>query len=200
MDTFIYGFSLGFSLILAIGAQNAFVLKQGLKGEYVFLVSLICALSDALLILIGVSGFHLLVLSFPELVSIARYGGAVFLFGYGLYSVRTAWQSKHALVPSEIKGGSWINAALTCLAFTWLNPHVYLDTVVLLGSVSSQFPDEIEYFASGATSASFVFFFSLGYGAKFLRPVFARPRSWQILEILVGIIMWTIAVKLVFID
>ncbi len=198
MNTFIYGFSLGFSLILAIGAQNAFVLKQGLKGEHVFLVSLICALSDAILILIGVSGFHVLVSKFPELVMIARYGGAIFLFIYGLLSFRTAWRSKHALMPSDIKSGSRINAALTCLAFTWLNPHVYLDTVVLLGSVSSQFSDEIEYFAAGATSASFVFFFSLGYGAGLLRPIFARARSWQILEIIIGFIMWTIAAKLVF--
>lgn len=198
MNTFIYGFSLGFSLILVIGAQNAFVLKQGLKGEHVFLVSLICALSDALLILIGVSGFHLLVSKFPELVMIARYGGAIFLFVYGLHSFRTAWQLKHTLMPGEFKSGSWINVALTCLAFTWLNPHVYLDTVVLLGSVSSQFAGEIEYFAAGATSASFVFFFALGYGAALLRPVFARARSWQILEILVGIIMWAIAAKLVF--
>jgi L-lysine exporter family protein LysE/ArgO len=198
MNTFIYGFSLGLSLILAIGAQNAFVLKQGLKGEHVFLVSLICALSDALLILIGVSGFHLLVARFPELVTIARYGGAIFLFVYGLLSFRTAWHSKHALVPSEIKSSSWLNTMLTCLAFTWLNPHVYLDTVVLLGSVSSQFTDEIEYFAAGATSASFIFFFGLGYGAGLLRPIFARARSWQILEILIGLVMWAIAVKLVF--
>jgi len=101
-------------------------------------------------------------------------------------------------MPSESSSDSWINSVLTCLAFTWLSPHVYLDTVVLLGSVSSQFTDEIEYFAAGATSASFVFFFSLGYGARLLRPIFARARSWQILEILIGIIMWAIAAKLVF--
>lgn len=198
MSTFVYGFTLGFSLILAIGAQNAYVLKQGLKGEHVFLVSLICSLSDAILILIGISGFHLLVTSYPELVTFARYGGAIFLFVYGLLSFRTALQSENALIPYEINNGSWLNSALTCLAFTWLNPHVYLDTVVLLGSVSSQFANEIEYFAAGATSASLVFFFSLCYGARFLRPIFAHPRSWKILEVLIGIVMWAIAAKLVF--
>lgn len=198
MNTFVYGFSLGFSLILAIGAQNAFVLKQGLKGEHVFWVCLICAFSDALLILIGVSGFHILVSKLPGLVPLARYGGALFLFGYGLLSFRKAWLSRHSLQPSEIQSSNLWKSILTALAFTWLNPHVYLDTVVLLGSVSSQFRGEIEYFAAGATSASFVFFFSLGYGARFLRPVFARARSWQVLEILIGIVMWAIAARLVF--
>ena len=196
MEVFIYGFSLGFSLILAIGAQNAFVLKQGLKGEFVFLVCFICAVSDALLILIGVSGFHILVSQFPGVVAAARYGGALFLFVYGLLSFRSALRSGQKLVPSEKQTGNWYKAALTCLAFTWLNPHVYLDTVVLLGSISSQFPAQLVFFATGAMSASFVFFFSLGYGASLLRPVFEKPRSWQILEIIIGFIMWSIAAKL----
>lgn len=196
MDTFIYGFSLGFSLILAIGAQNAFVLKQGLKGEYVFLVCFICALSDAILILIGVSGFHILVSQFPGLVSIARYGGVIFLLVYGFLSFRTAFFTKHQLAPSDLPAIGVYRTALTCLAFTWLNPHVYLDTVVLLGSISSQFKYEIVEFTSGATSASFVFFFSLGYGARLLRPIFEKPRAWQVLEFLIGIIMWAIAAKL----
>ena len=198
MEIFVYGFSLGFSLILAIGAQNAFVLKQGLKGEFVFLVCFICAVSDAFLILIGVSGFHILVSQFPSVVTVARYGGGLFLFVYGLLSFRTALSSGQKLVPSEKQSGDWYKATLTCLAFTWLNPHVYLDTVVLLGSISSQFAGQLLYFATGAMSASFVFFFSLGYGARLLRPVFEKPRSWQVLEIIIGFVMWTIAAKLIF--
>ena len=200
MEIFVYGFSLGFSLILAIGAQNAFVLKQGLKGEFVFLVCFICAVSDALLILIGVSGFHILVSQFPGVVTVARYGGARFLLVYGLLSFRTALSSGQKLVPSEKQSGSWYKAALTCLAFTWLNPHVYLDTVVLLGSISSQFAGQLVLFATGAMGASFVFFFSLGYGARLLRPVFEKPRSWQVLEVIIGFVMWAIAVKLVFLS
>jgi L-lysine exporter family protein LysE/ArgO len=198
MNTFIYGFSLGLSLILAIGSQNAFVLKQGLKGEHLLQVCLICAASDAILILIGVSGFHVLVSNYPGVVLIARYGGATFLFVYGLRSFYNAWYSSSALNPSDIVSNSWMKSALTCLAFTWLNPHVYLDTVVLLGSISAQFANELVYFSTGAITASFTFFFALGYGARLLRPIFARARSWQILEILIGFIMWAIAVKLLF--
>lgn len=197
MDTFIYGFSLGFSLILAIGAQNAFVLKQGLKSEHVFLVCFICAFSDAILILAGVGGFHVLVTQFPPIVAIARYGGALFLLVYGFLSFRSALISKHSLKPGESTVSSAGRAALACLAFTWLNPHVYLDTVILIGSVSSQFEGKLVEFASGATSASFVFFFSLGYGARFLRGLFENPRAWQVLEFLIGVVMWSIAVKLI---
>ncbi len=198
MHALLFGFSLGFSLILAIGAQNAFVLKQGLKDEHVFLVCLICALSDAALILIGVSGFHVLVASFPSLVGIARFGGATFLFIYGLISFYNALRVQQGLQPSEIKSSSAWQSALTCLAFTWLNPHVYLDTVVLIGSVSTQFAEQINWFAAGAMSASFVFFFALGYGASLLRPVFAEARAWRILDFLIGCIMWAIALRLVF--
>ena len=198
MHAWLFGFSLGFSLILAIGAQNAFVLKQGLKGEHVFLVCLICALSDALLILFGVSGFHLLVASFPSLVAIARFGGAAFLFIYGLSGFYNALRVQQGLLPSENKSSSAWQAALTCLAFTWLNPHVYLDTVVLLGSVSTQFNEQITWFAGGAITASFVFFFTLGYAARLLRPVFAQARAWRVLDFLIGCVMWAIAARLVF--
>jgi L-lysine exporter family protein LysE/ArgO len=200
MDALLFGFSLGFSLILAIGAQNAFVLKQGLKGEHVFLVCLICAASDAILILVGVSGFHVLVASFPSLVTIARFGGAAFLLVYGLLSFYNAIRLDQGLLPSEIRSNSAWQAALTCLAFTWLNPHVYLDTVVLLGSVSTQFGADITWFAGGAVLASFVFFFGLGYGASLLRPVFATARAWRVLDFLIGCIMWGIALRLVTMD
>ena len=152
----------------------------------------------AALILIGVSGFHVLVASFPSLVNIARFGGAAFLFIYGLISFFNAARVQQGLQPSDIKSNSAWQSALTCLAFTWLNPHVYLDTVVLLGSVSTQFGAQVNWFAAGATSASFVFFFALGYGARLLRPLFAKARSWQILDILIGCIMWGIALRLVF--
>jgi len=198
MHAMLFGFSLGFSLILAIGAQNAFVLKQGLKNEHVLLVCLICALSDALLILFGVSGFHVLVASFPSLVIIARFGGAAFLLVYGLISFYNALRVQQGLQPSEIKSSSAWQSALTCLAFTWLNPHVYLDTVVLLGSVSTQFGGQVTWFAVGAMSSSFVFFFALGYGARLLRPVFAEARAWRFLDFLIGCVMWAIALRLVF--
>jgi L-lysine exporter family protein LysE/ArgO len=199
MDALLFGFSLGFSLILAIGAQNAFVLKQGLRGEHVLLVCLICALSDALLILAGVSGFHVLVSAQPGIVALARYGGALFLIGYGALSFYRALRVKQGMLPSDIRGGSAWQAALTCLGFTWLNPHVYLDTVVLLGSVSTQF-DETHWFAAGATAASFVFFFSLGYGARLLRPLFAEARAWRVLDLLIALVMWGIALRLLLGD
>jgi len=200
MQALIYGFSLGFSLILAIGAQNAFVLKQGLRNEHLFLICLICAVSDAALILIGVSGFHLLVASYPGVVAFARYGGALFLFAYGLISFHRALHLQQGLQPSELPRSSAWQAALTCLAFTWLNPHVYLDTVVLLGSISTQFGDRAAWFGAGAMTASFVFFFALGYGARLLRPLFANPRAWHILDFLIGIVMWVIALRLLMLD
>lgn len=198
MDALLFGFSLGFSLILAIGAQNAFVLRQGLKGEHVFLVCLICALSDAILILVGVSGFHVLVAAYPSLVGVARYGGAAFLVAYGLLSFYRALRVQKGLEPSSIRSNSAWQSALTCLAFTWLNPHVYLDTVVLLGSVSTQFSDRLAWFAGGAVTASFVFFFTLGYGASLLRPLFAQAVAWRVLDFVIGVVMWSIAARLLW--
>lgn len=190
------GFSLGISLILAIGAQNAFVLKQGLKQQHVFVVCLICALSDALLISAGVAGFGVIVQKFPFIEQIARYAGALFLFFYAAISLKSAFTTDHALKAEGEEVGSALSAALTCLAFTWLNPHVYLDTVVLLGSVSTQYQEQQLAFGIGAVTASFVFFFTLGYGAKLLIPVFKNPKAWTVLDFLIGFVMLALGISL----
>ncbi|MFY0479995.1 LysE/ArgO family amino acid transporter [Achromobacter marplatensis] len=195
---FIPGFLLSFGLIVAIGAQNAFVLRQGLRQEYVFAICLTCAVSDAVLIAAGVAGFGLAVNTLPWLDPAMRYGGALFLLVYGLRSLRSALRAEHdSLAPSTQQTAGLAATLATCLAFTWLNPHVYLDTVVLLGSISSQYEGAKTAFALGAMTASFVFFFTLGYGARLLRPLFANPRAWRVLDALVGIAMLAIGLKLV---
>lgn len=193
--TFIEGFALGFSLILAIGAQNAFVLRQGLRREHVFWICLTCAGSDALLIIAGVGGFGSLATYLPWFEQVMRYGGAAFLIVYGAMSMRSAWRGGSALVTSNGASSSLGASILTLLAFTWLNPHVYLDTVVLIGSISAQYPDR-QQFGLGAVTSSFVFFFTLGYGARLLAPLFARARAWQALDVLIALVMWAIAAKL----
>lgn len=197
MDAAIAGFGLGLSLILAIGAQNAFVLRQGIRREHVFAVSLTCALSDAVLIAAGVSGFGFLVTKLPWLEPVMRWGGAGFLLVYGARAFWAAWKGGAHLEASEAGRASLRGVLLTCLLLTWANPHVYLDTVVLLGSVAAQYVDKLA-FALGAMLASFVFFFALGYGARLLAPLFARPVAWRLLDILVGGIMWGIAASLIF--
>ena len=196
MTTFSAGFSLGFSLIIVIGAQNAFVLKQGLNKEHVFVVCLICALSDSLLIALGVGGFDWMIAKITWLEAAARYGGAAFLLVYGARSFYAAARSSQYLKAADNAGRSLAAVATTGLALTWLNPHVYLDTVVLLGSVSTQYPDTKTAFAGGAMTASFVFFFALGYGARMLLPFFSKPASWKILDALIGVVMWYIAATL----
>ena len=197
MNGFIAGLSLGFSLILAIGSQNAFVLKQGLKKEYVFIVCLICSISDALLITFGVAGFSLILTKSTWIEPVARYGGALFLLVYGAKSFWSAYRVNNGLLPSGEKITSLAVIVVTCLAFTWLNPHVYLDTVVLIGSVSTQYINQKIEFALGASLASFIFFFTLGYGANVLTPIFKKPKSWKILDFVIGCIMWAIAFSLV---
>ena len=194
--TFITGFSIGFSLILAIGAQNAFVLKQGLIRQNVFLVCLICAASDAILITLGVSGFGEIITEYPIIEKLARLGGALFLFTYGVLNLYSAQTKTHALEPTKKIQKSKRKTILTCLGFTWLNPHVYLDTVVMLGSISTQF-ENTATFALGAISASFVFFFSLGFGASKLTRYFEKPRTWRVLENLIGILMIFLGITLV---
>jgi len=191
------GFLLGLSLIVAIGAQNAFVLRQGLRGEHVLAVCLACALSDAALIAAGVAGFGAAAKAAPWLLPAMRWGGAAFLILYALRSLRAALRGGEALTPADAARAPLSATLATCLALTWLNPHVYLDTVALLGSISTQYPGREAAFAAGAMTASFVFFFALGYGARLLRPLFARPSAWRALDGGVALVMTALAVKLI---
>ncbi len=193
---FFYGFTLGATLIIAIGAQNAFILRQGLLRQHVFILCLICALADALLIAVGVAGVGTVVAQSPLLISIIRICGAAFLFFYAAISLRRAFNPE--AMKTRGNGGSDLKTAiLICLTFTFLNPHVYLDTVLLLGGLSAGFdgPGRLVY-AIGAMMASFVWFFGLGYGARLLTPLFEKPRSWQVLDCLIAFVMAAIAVSL----
>lgn len=190
------GFLLGASLIVAIGAQNAFILRQGLLRRHVFVLCLICAASDAALIALGVGGLGTLVAQAPTLITAVTVGGVLFLGAYAVIAFR------RALHPGAMKAGSagdgGLKAAVAaCLAFTFLNPHVYLDTVVLLGSLSARFEGagRIAY-GAGAALASFVWFFGLGYGARLLEPVFARPAAWRVLDVIIGLVMAGLALSL----
>jgi L-lysine exporter family protein LysE/ArgO len=196
-STFLTGLGMGLSLIVAIGAQNAFVLRQGLRGEHVLAVALTCALSDALLIALGVTSFARVSALLPWLDPLMRYAGAAFLVWYGAKSLRSALTATSTLnVTGSPETSTLRHTLLTCLALTWLNPHVYLDTVVLLGAISTQFVGRQLSFGLGAATASFVFFFALAYGARLLRPVFASPRAWRLLEGAIALLMWFIAAKL----
>ncbi|MDF1728832.1 MAG: LysE/ArgO family amino acid transporter [Sulfitobacter sp.] len=193
--SFSAGFFLSLTLILAIGAQNAFVLRQGLRREHVFWVCLVCGVSDALLITAGVAGIGALSEALPWFETLMRYGGAAFLIWYGALNALSAWRGGSALEVGQGAARGLGATLLTLLAITWLNPHVYLDTVVLIGSISAQYPDRLA-FTVGAVLASIGFFFTLGYGARLLTPVFARPRSWQVLDGAIALTMWAIAAKL----
>ena len=190
------GFALGFSLILAIGTQNAFVLRAGLLRGHVLPLILVCAISDAVLIAAGVAGFGALVRANPEIVDYLRYFGSAFLVLYGLRAFLSAMRGGCAMERVTDENNLWKSIAI-CLMLTWLNPHVYLDTVVLVGSLAAQSANPW-VFGAGASSASFVFFFSLGYGARFLSPVFQNPRAWQILDFIIALVMWSIAYGLLF--
>jgi L-lysine exporter family protein LysE/ArgO len=190
------GFALGASLIIAIGAQNAFILRQGLIRSHVFVLCLICALSDALLIAAGVAGLGTLVSRSPMLIAVVTLGGAVFLASYAVMAFRRALKPA-AMVSGAPESMGLKAAVLTCLAFTFLNPHVYLDTVVLLGSLSAAFEGvERLAYGIGAAISSFVWFFGLGYGARFLAPLFAKPAAWRILDVIIGLVMTLLALSL----
>ncbi|MEV0077675.1 LysE/ArgO family amino acid transporter [Nocardia neocaledoniensis] len=191
------GLGFGLSLIVAIGAQNAFVLRQGIRGQHVLPVIAVCAVSDIVLIAAGVAGFGTIVEAMPALLTVARYAGAAFLLGYAVLAVRRALSSSTLI--AEAAGASVAVGAsvLTCLALTWLNPHVYVDTVVLLGSFASTYADPERWFlAAGAMLASVLWFLALGYGARRLAPLFARPVAWRILDSVIAAIMLTLAAGL----
>jgi L-lysine exporter family protein LysE/ArgO len=192
------GLALGLSLIIAIGAQNAFVLRQGLRREHVLLVVAICALSDLVLIAFGIGGGGLLFTALPWLVQVVRWVGAAFLLLYGLFAARRAL--KPSPLPSAEAGppkrASTLGVAATCLALTWLNPHVYLDTVLLLGSVANTHGDARWAFGAGAGLGSILWFSTLGFGARLLGPLFARPIAWRVLDAIIAVVMIALAVSL----
>lgn len=190
------GLGFGLSLIVAIGAQNAFVLRQGLRGEHVGGVVAICITSDAVLIAAGVAGIGALVTTTPVLLDVVRLGGALFLLGYAALALRRA--VRPGALRAEDGVGSERGAVLmTCVALTWLNPHVFLDTVLLLGSIAGTHGGGRWWFALGAIAGSTLWFSMLGYGAQLLRPVFARPAAWRVLDALIATTMTVIAISLV---
>lgn len=195
---FLAGLLLGASLIVAIGAQNAFVLRQGLLQSHRFPVALFCALSDALLIAAGVGGLGIAIGQHPRLLALIACIGALVLIWYGVQALRRALHPQ-ALTPDTHADtrGMW-RVVATCAGLTWLNPHVYLDTVLLIGSLASAWPLPWPrlLFGIGAATASFIWFFTLAYGARLLVPVFRKPMAWRVLDVLIALIMWSIAIKL----
>lgn len=198
VSAYLNGFLLSLSLILAVGAQNAFVLKQGLRGEFVLPIVAFCVVSDAILMAMGVFGFAALMERLPAAAPFMIWFGAIFVFIYGVLSFRRAWQGGAALDPATAPKGSLRAAMMFCFAVTWLNPHAYLDTVFLVGSVASRFVDATVAFWVGASSGSGLFFIALGFGARFLAPLMARPGAWRVLEFAIGVVMFVIAAGLIW--
>jgi L-lysine exporter family protein LysE/ArgO len=189
------GFIASFTLIAAIGAQNAFVLRQGIRREHVLPVVALCTVSDIVLISAGIAGVGALISAHPSALNIAKFGGALFLIGYGLLAARRAWRPS-SLTPSEKAPARLIEVLVTCAALTFLNPHVYLDTVVLLGALANEHRDERWLFGVGAVTASAVWFVGLGLGARRLAGLFASPLTWRILDGLIAVMMIGLGVSL----
>lgn len=190
------GFMLSAGLIMAIGAQNMFVLRQGLKREHVWPIVLFCAAADAALIVAGVNGLGALLAAIPGLSAVMSLGGAAFLIWYGYGALRRAMTSSNLVVDRQA-GISLATALASSAAFTFLNPHVYIDTVMLMGAIGASMPvDERPWFVIGAASASFAWFASLGFGARFLAPLFAQPVAWRVLDLLIALMMAALAISL----
>jgi L-lysine exporter family protein LysE/ArgO len=191
----VLGFIASFTLIAAIGAQNAFVLRQGIRREHVLPVVALCTVSDIVLISAGIGGVGALISAHPSALNIAKFGGALFLVGYGLLAARRAWRPS-SLTPSEKAPARLVEVLVTCAALTFLNPHVYLDTVVLLGALANEHRDERWLFGVGAVTASAVWFFGLGLGARRLAGLFASPLTWRILDGLIAVMMIALGASL----
>ena len=191
------GFLSGAGLIIAIGSQNAFVLRQGLERRHVGLVVGICALADIVLILGGVAGIGTLVHEWPGLLQVLRWGAAVFLAWYGWRAAQRAWAGTGSLLAGQGSERNRRRIVLMCLAFTFLNPHVYLDTMVLLGSLSMPYPGHLQWaFALGACVASLCWFLALGYGARLLQPVLRQSFAWRVLDACIAFFMWALCALL----
>lgn len=197
MIAFLPGFFTGLSLIIAIGAQNAFVIRQGLTRKHVLLVVAICAISDALLILLGVAGLGALISSLPWLLEIVRWFGVAYLSWFGVRSLMSIFKNQ-ALDASGVQSGSAKSVVLAVLGFTFLNPHVYLDTVILLGSIGNQFGPDKWWFALGGALASVLWFTSIGFGARAASKFMSRPIFWKVLDALIAVVMFSIALMLAF--
>ena len=190
------GLGFGLSLIVAIGAQNAYVLRQGLRKEHVFVIVAICALSDAILIAVGVAGLGAIIQQLEWLLLLIEVIGGVFLCTYGVMAAKRAWKPE---VLNTDTGGAAISlkvAVGTVLALTYLNPHVYLDTVLLLGSVAGTYEANRWWFATGAMLGSIVWFSTLGFGARLLAPVFTKPTAWRVLDAIIAVVMFTLGMSL----
>ncbi len=190
--SFPIGFVTSLSLIVAIGAQNAFVLRQGIRREHVLPVALVCAVSDALLIGAGIAGLGVVLTASPGALSVVRLGGAAFLLCYGLLAARRALRPR-GMAPADRAPSALGGVLLTCLGLTYLNPHVYLDTVVMLGALANQHGPAGRWgYGAGAVSASLVWFLGLGFGARRLAPLFARPRAWRVLDAAIACVMFSL--------
>ncbi|NOL50495.1 LysE/ArgO family amino acid transporter [Pelistega europaea] len=198
---FISGFLLCLSLIVAIGSQNAFIIKQGLKKEHTFWISFLCTIFDMIIIGIGTFGFGHIILSLPWALTAMQYIGAAFLFVYGLLHLKSAFKGGQSLqTDAEQKKMPLKKAVLIICALTWLNPHVYIDCFFIIGSVATKYAEHRMAFYLGNITASTIFFFALGYGARLLQPIFKKPLSWQILDFIIFVIMVSIAYSLIMTD
>ena len=195
MNIFLTGLLTGFALIIAVGAQNAFVLRQSLRGERVVPVIIVCVLSDILAITVGVAGLGVVMERWPAVLPIAQIGGGLYLLAFGVQSAMRAWKP----TAMDTEGGTPMTvrrAVLLTVALTWLNPHFYLDAIVMLGTVANSFGDQRWAFAAGSIVASLIWFPILGFGARFLRGIFARPSAWRVLDSGIAVLMGTLGVGL----